>query len=296
MNTRFLATLRAVAHHGSLAGAARQLNLATASVSDQIGALEKELDAPLLIRRGRNVVLTEAGQAALGPAAEILAKVDELRHSVRLGELSGQLRVGSIGTALVSLMPSALRLMAERHPRIALKVVPGTSAHLYRTLERGDLDCTLIVRPHFPLPKSLFWWEIRREPLTLFAPSSLPGDTAEALLRAAPLIRMDRDAWTGRLVTEYLADAGIPTRDLFELDGAEAIVNVVAQGLGVTLLPDWGVRPPAGTSIRKLVVGDDRYARSVGLLSARGPSEGLARALAAVLKEALARVQGNAAA
>ena len=60
MNTRFLATLRAVAQHGSLAGAGRQLNLATASVSDHIRALEKELNTILLIRRGRKVVLTEA--------------------------------------------------------------------------------------------------------------------------------------------------------------------------------------------------------------------------------------------
>lgn len=294
MNTRFLATLRAVAHHGSLAGAARQLNLATASVSDQIRALEKELNTTLLIRRGRNVVLTEAGQVALGPAADILLKVDELKHLVQLGELSGHLRVGSIATALISIMPPTLRLMAERHPRILLKVVPGTSTHLYRTLERGDLDCALIVRPHFPLPKSLFWSEIRREPLTFISPSNLPGDTAEDLLRTAPFIRMDREAWTGRLINEYLADADISTRDLFEMDAAEAIISLVAQGLGVTLLPDYGIRPPLGRSIRKLAVGDDRYARSVGLLSGRGPSEGLARALATAMREGLAQAQESA--
>jgi DNA-binding transcriptional LysR family regulator len=287
MNTRFLATLRAVAQHGSLAGAGRQLNLGTASVSDHIRALEKELNAPLLIRRGRNVVLTEAGQAALGPAAEVLLKVDELKRLVQIGELSGHLRVGSIATGLISIIPPALRVMADRHPRILLKVVPGTSAHLYRTLERGDLDCALIVRPHFPLPKGLFWSEIRREPLTLIAPGDLPGDAAEDLLRTVPLIRMDRDAWTGRLITEYLADADISTRDLFELDAAEAIVNLVAQGLGVALLPDYGICPPLGRRIRKLVVGDDRYARSVGLLSGRGPSEELVRALATAMEEGL---------
>ena len=291
MNTRFLATLRAVAHHGSLAGAARQLNLAAASVSDHIRALEKELNATLLIRRGRNVALTEAGQVVLGPAADILLKVDELRQLVQLGELSGHLCVGSIATALISIMPSALRLMAERHPRILLKVVPGTSAHLYRTLERGDLDCALIVHPPFPLSKSLFWCEIRREPLTVISPGDLPGDTAEDLLRTAPLIRMDRDAWTGRLINEYLADADISTRDLFEMDAAEAIINLVSQGLGVTLLPDYGIRPPLGRSIRKLAVGGDRYARSVGLLSRRGPSEGLARALATAMEEGLATAQ-----
>ena len=291
MNTRFLATLRAVAQHGSLAGAARQLNLGTASVSDHIRALEKELNTTLLIRRGRNIVLTDAGQAALGPATGILLKVDELKRLVQRGELSGHLRVGSIATALISIMPSALRVMADRHPRILLKVVPGTSAHLYRILERRDLDCALIVRPHFPLPKSLFWYEVRREPLTLISPRNLPGDTAEDLLRTAPFIRMDRDAWTGRLINEYLADADISTRDLFEMDAAEANINLVSQGLGVTLLPDYGIRPPLGRSIRKLAVGGDRYARSIGLLFGRGPSEGLARALATAMEDGLAMAQ-----
>src|SRR3954470_10261629 len=132
MNTRFLATLRAVAHHGSLAGAARQLNLATASVSDHIRALEKELNTTLLIRRGRNVALTEAGQVALGPAVDILLRADELKHLVQLGALSSHLRVGSIATELISIIPPALRLMAERHPRLLLKIAPGTSLHLYR--------------------------------------------------------------------------------------------------------------------------------------------------------------------
>ncbi len=117
----------------------------------------------------------------------------------------------------------------------------------------------------------------------------------EDLLRTAPLIRMDRDAWTGRLINEYLADANISTRDLFEMDAAEAIINLVAQGLGVTLLPDYGIRPPLGRSIRKLAVEDDDYARVVGLLSRRGPSEGLARALATATEEASAKAQESAA-
>ena len=97
----------------------------------------------------------------------------------------------------------------------------------------------------------------------------------EELLRAAPLIRLDREVWTGRLVTSFLEDHGYAPRELFELDAHEGIVLLVAEGLGVALLPDSGLRPPEGKTIRKVPVENDRYARVVGLLIARGTREGL---------------------
>src|SRR5215218_2169171 len=280
MNTRFLATLRTVAETGSLAAAAWQMNLAVASVSEQIRALEKDLDAPLLARHGRGVALTRAGEAVVA-AGEVLARVDDLRHVAQFGQPSGLLRVGAIQSALLSIMPKALRAMATRYARVEIKVAPGTSSHLYRMLERGDLDCALTTRPHFALPKGLSWHQVRVDPLALVAPGDLAGDSVEELLRAAPLIRLDRQVWTGRLVTAFLEDRGLAPRELFELDAHEGIVLLVAEGLGVALLPDSGLRPPEGKTIRKLPVNDDRYSRVVGLISARGTREGLARILAA---------------
>ncbi len=283
MNTRFLATLCAVAEAGSLAAAARQLNLAVASVSEQVRTLERELGATLLTRHGRRVVLTQAGEAVVAAAGEVLARVDDLRRIARLDEPSGLLRVGAIPSALVSIMPPALRVMATRYPRVEIRVVPGTSSHLYRLLERGDLDCALSTRPHFALPKGLSWHAVRAEPLALIAPADLAGDSVEALLARAPLIRMDRTVWTGRLVTAFLEDHGLAPRELFELDAHEAIVLLVADGLGVALLPDWGFRAPGDRAIRRLPIADERYARVIGLVVARGSREGLAQLLAEAL-------------
>ena len=287
MNTRFLATFRAVAEAGSLAAAARRLSLANASVSEHVRALERELNATLLIRRGRGLVLTNAGQAVLEAAGEVLARVEDLRHRAQSGQPSGMLRVGSISTALITVMPAALRLMAERHPRIELKVLPGTSTQLYGMLERNDLDCALVAEPFFPLPKSLGWRELRREPLVLVTPPDMPGETVEEVLARAPLIRMDREAWTGRLVNAFLKDHGLQPRELFELDAQEAVVIMVAQGLGVSLLPDWGIAAPAGRALRKMPVGDGRYDRVLGLLSHRGPREALADAFSSALTQSL---------
>jgi DNA-binding transcriptional LysR family regulator len=285
MNTRFLATLCAVAETGSLAAAARQMNLAVASVSEQVRALEKDLGVPLLARRGRGVFLTPAGEAVVVAAGDVLTRIDDLRHRAHVGEPSGLLRVGAIPSALVSVLPKALRVMAMRYARVEIKVVPGTSSRLYRMLEQGDLDCALTTCPYFDLPKGMAWHQVRVDPLALIAPGDLAGDSVRELLRAAPLIRVDRQVWTGRLVTSFLEDHGFAPRELFELDAHEAIVLLVAEGLGVALLHDWGFRPRAGKTIRRLPIEGERYSRVIGLIIARHTREGLARILATALDE-----------
>jgi DNA-binding transcriptional LysR family regulator len=119
---------------------------------------------------------------------------------------------------MISLMPQALEEMARRHPRIDLKVLPGTSPHLYQRVEQGDLDCAIIVRPPFEISKTMAWHPIREEPLALLCAGDLASDTVEQLLLAAPFIRMDRNTWTGRIVTRFLVDRGIRVRELFEMD------------------------------------------------------------------------------
>jgi DNA-binding transcriptional LysR family regulator len=70
---------------------------------------------------------------------------------------------------------------------------------LYQRVEHGDLDCAIIAQPPFELPKIHVWYPIREEPLVLLCAGDLAGDTVEGLLLAEPFIRMDRNAWTGRI-------------------------------------------------------------------------------------------------
>ena len=81
MNTRFLSTFCVVADRGGLNAAARHLGLSSTSVAEQIKALERDLNAQLLSRHGRSVVLTEAGHAILPAAREVLGRIDEMSHT-----------------------------------------------------------------------------------------------------------------------------------------------------------------------------------------------------------------------
>lgn len=272
MNTRFLRTFCTVADRGSLAAAARHLGLANASVAEQIRALETELNTALVVRRGQGVALTDAGQAVLGAARQIVVQADHLRHLAQARRLTGRLRVGAISTALIAMMPAALRTLSQQHPDIEIKVVPGTSAGLLQMLETGEIDCALAVRPPFRLPKSLSWRLVRDEPLVMIAPSTTERQPVGTMLAGAPFIRMDRNAWTGQLVSRFLHDQRIAVRELFELDAPETIVILVAEGVGVSLLPDWGITPPVGRDIHMVPIADPKYARAVGVFGSRGPA------------------------
>src|SRR5439155_646313 len=84
-----------------------------------------------------------------------------------------------------------------------------------------------------------------------------------------PFIRLDRNLHAGRLVDAYLRKAGIQPRELFELDGIEAIAVMVDRGLGVAILPDWAPPWPEGLSLAKLPLPDRTFTRRIGLLWTR---------------------------
>jgi DNA-binding transcriptional LysR family regulator len=284
MNARFLATFCAVARFGSLNAAARHLGLSSATAGEQIKALEKDLNAPLLFRHGRGVALTEAGHAVLPAARDVLERIDELREIAQLSQPRGRLRVGAVSTAMIGILPPALQYMARHNPKIELNVYPGSSNHLYDQLEQGDLDCMLTGRPHFALPKTMTWYPVREEPLVLLCAADREGDDIARHLAAAPFIRLDRNAWTGQIVTRFLEDSAIRPKELFELDAPAAIVILVAQGVGVALLPDWGISEPTRFPIRRLPVGNPAYDRQFGLIGLRTARTRLIDLFAAALQ------------
>jgi DNA-binding transcriptional LysR family regulator len=270
LNTRFLSTLCAVADTGSLAGAARAIGLSSAAVAEQIQALERVLGVRLITRLGRAVSLTDEGRAVVGAGREILRRVADLTQVAQLGRLSGTLRIGAISTALMSIVPPTLRHMAKHHPEIALKIVPGTSSQLLSMLESGAIDCTITVRPAFEIAKEFGWHLIREEPLTLVCPAEFPFAGIEECLSSSPMISMYRNSPTGQIADRFLQDKKIVTKELFEIEAAEVILVLVSQGLGLSLLPDYGFTSSQDRRIRKVAVGDHAYRRPVGILYRRG--------------------------
>jgi DNA-binding transcriptional LysR family regulator len=269
MDTRFLESFVTVVDGGSMAEAARRLNLTPAAVAQRIRALESEIGARLLFRSGRNVRPTEAGAAIVGRARNFLGEVRDLKSIAANDRPSGELRLGAFHTALSGLFPDILMLMKEKYPQIEVSIMRGNSVDLYPKVLAGDLDAAMIAQPLFAIPKVCDWRVLRDEPLIVLTPASAPVRDPHSILASEPFIRLDRKSWAGQLIDGYLRRAGIRPRDRFELDSLEAIAAMVNRGLGVALVHDWAPPWPEGLSLRKLPVPDPSFTRHLGLIWTR---------------------------
>lgn len=266
MDTRFLESLVTVVEQGSIAEAARRLNLTPAAITQRIQALERELGTALLMRSGRTVRPTEAGARMVERGRGLLMEVRDLKaHAVDTG-MAGELRLGAVATALNGMLPDILAALARSYPRLTVHMVPGTSDYLLSQVQAGALDAAIIAEPDYGLAKTCGWRVLREEPLVVLAPRAMPGDDAHALLREQPYIRYDRNTYGGRIADRYLRAQDIQPTVRFELTSLSAIALLVDRGLGVALVPDWPPPWPEGLSLKKLPIADPSCVRRLGLL------------------------------
>ncbi|CAN4280641.1 LysR family transcriptional regulator [Pseudoxanthomonas sp. LjRoot125] len=269
MDTQFLNTFVVVADRGSMAAAARVLNITPAAVAQQIRTLERELGAPLIARAGRTVSLTEEGSRILQRARDLLRDVADMRSVANDSEVSGELRLGACPTALAGMLPDILARMVDAFPQINVYIRPGYSAELYRAVENGELDAALVLQAPYNLPKTCDWQLLREEPLVVIAPARMAGRDPHELLRSEPLIRYDRNQWGGRVADDYLRRAGIVPHERFELNGLNAIAVMVDRGLGVSLVPDWAKPWPEGLDLVRIPLPMPSEPRRIGMVWSR---------------------------
>lgn len=269
METQFLNTFITVADHGSMAAAARLLNITPAAVAQQIRTLEREIGATLIARVGRTVSVTEEGSRILQRSRDVLRNVADLRSVANESGVSGELRLGACPTALAGMLPDVLARMVETFPRINVFIKPGYSVDLYNDVEKGDLDAAVVLQAPFPLPKTCEWQLLREEPLIVLAPRALAGRDPHELLATEPLIRYDRNQWGGRQADDYLRAHGIVPRERFELNALNAIAVMVDRGLGVSLVPDWAKPWPEGLDLVRMPLPNPSEPRRIGIVWSR---------------------------
>lgn len=288
MDTKFLETYLLVVDTGSIAAAARRLNITSAAVAQRIRGLEDELGFPLIMRSGRTVSTTEAGAAIVGRVREFLSQIRDLK-TLPGNKIAGELHIGAVSSTITGFLPEILSRLTAKHSGVDVYVVPGSSAILYQQVLTGELDAAIITRPPFDLPKTCDWQVFYKEPLVLLKPSSLKGDDIKTLLTTQPYIRYDAKAWGGLLVENYIRKIGVRPKVRYDLDALDAIAVLVDRGLGITIVPNWPPPWPAGLSLVRLPVGDSGFDRHVGMVWTRANPR--LRLVRAILDEAGTRAR-----
>lgn len=282
---RELRTLVAVAREGTFAAAGQKIGLTQAAVSAQMQRLEAELGFALFDREGRTARLNTMGEQILAQAQEVIRLYENLSTSAAGPAATGRVTVGAIASVQRSILPEALAEFYRRCPECRTRVIPGLSMDLLNLVDAGDIDVAAIIRPPFALQSDLRWTTLAREPFRLIVPRHVKGDDWAALLSREPFIRYDRASFGGRQVDRFLRRMHCTVRDLCELDELDAIVSLVANGVGVALAPQTSSWRRWPAKVRAIDLGAHTFHRDIGLVHrAPGTLHEPARVLVQVLE------------
>lgn len=267
---RTFKTFLAVARHGTFAAAGNEIGLTAAAVGLQMRALEEELDLVLFDRAPRSVVLNAAGRNVVPEIEELVLRYEALAAGVDSDELSGTVVMGALVSALMGAFADALWSVKRDHPRLKVRLFAGMSSDFAHKVEHGELDAAVVTQAPRQLPASLVWTPLYVEPMVLIVPRKphfeLPENPLE-ILRRTPFIRFDRHTWTGYLVKDVLSQCNVTACDEMELNSVEAIVEIVRQGFGISIVPQLAnVHWARDNSLRVISLPGIRVDRHVGLL------------------------------
>ncbi|MER7834175.1 MULTISPECIES: hydrogen peroxide-inducible genes activator [unclassified Streptomyces] len=295
-----LAQLRAfaaVAEHLHFRDAAAAIGMSQPALSGAVSALEEALGVQLLERTTRKVLLSPAGERLAVRAKAVLDAVGELLEEAEAvrAPFTGVLRLGVIPTVAPYLLPTVLRLVHDRYPELDLQVHEEQTYSLLEGLSSGRLDVLLLAVPlGVPGVTELPLFD---EDFVLVTPDDHPlggrTDIPRDALRELHLLLLDE----GHCLRDQALDI---CREAGRTDGAavtttaaglSTLVQLVAGGLGVTLLPRTAVKVETGRN-PSLVTGyfaDPAPSRRVALAMRTGAARAAEfQELAEALRGALA--------
>lgn len=243
LNLHHLRLFRAVARDGTLTGAARALNLSQSALSTQIRALEAALGHALFERRGRGLVLTEAGRIALDHAEAIFRTAEDLSATLRHGALSRRvLRVGALATLSRNFQIGFLAPLIGR-PDVEVVLRSGPQADLLRGLGALSLDVVLTnLAPARDAASPYLLHPLDEQPLSLVGPAAHAGRGLADLLGSEPLVLPTPEAAPRASFDALLTRLGVVPRIAAEADDMAMLRLLVRAGAGLAVIPPIVVR------------------------------------------------------
>jgi LysR family transcriptional activator of nhaA len=251
LNLHHLRLFRAVALDGTLTGAARQLRLSQSALSSQLRTLEASLGHALFERRGRGLVLTEAGRIALDHAESIFRTAADLTATLsESGRVRRALRVGALATLSRNFQIQFLRPLIGRED-IEVVLRSGSQAELLRGLEGLAFD--VVLTNLAPARDAVSPWLIHRldeQPVSLIGSRARVGDpprTLTDLLSTEPLIVPTADTAIRAAFDALMARLRISPSIAAEADDMAMLRLLAREDAGLAVLPSIVVRDELAT-------------------------------------------------
>jgi DNA-binding transcriptional LysR family regulator len=231
-----LRVIDAVARHGSVTAAAKELHYSQPSVSHHLARLEAETGAQLLQRIGRGIRLTDAGRLLADRAAEILGRIEaaDAELAAHVGLTTGRVRLAGFASAIGALVPRAVATLAREHPGLQVSLIDTHPPEALDLLRAGKIDVALIFRydESEPEPDGVHLHHVLDDPIYLLTPRR--GATMAALRDATWIAGCER---CRSHLLALCAGEGYEPQIGYTSDDMVVMQALVAAGLGVTTIP-----------------------------------------------------------
>jgi DNA-binding transcriptional LysR family regulator len=223
--------------------AARHLNLSQPSVSAQVQSLERQLGAQLFHRAGRRISLTEAGQALLPLAREMVQLSIDIEETMAslAGTAVGHLKIGCSTAVGRYTLPRLVARFREQHPQVQVTCSVMTRRSTLEALLEGRLHLAVTSAREFS--KEIEYRHLTTDPIVLIIPADHPwasrGQIKPQELLEENLILREKTAGTRRALEDGLAEHGIHTdqlRTVMVMGSSEAIRTAVEERIGVAFI------------------------------------------------------------
>lgn len=289
MDLRQLTALVAIADHGSFSAAARALYTVQSNVSGHIARLEKELGVTLVDRHRGG--LTDDGLVVVERARRVLHELEDIAADMasRGDAVTGDARLGSIGTTARWLLPQLLTQVERTHPGVHVTVHEGNTTALVPRVLSGLLDAAVV---HLPVDEAdLTVTPLFAEDLVVLAHTRHPLAQHESIglaeLAATPLLLPPTGTVMRRVIDRAAIAVGSQLVAQAEIDGVRLLASLAFEGYGASIVPSTAIPRWLKGDFRRITV-PELPRRVVGWVQRRRPAPSApTRALGEVLRDVI---------
>jgi LysR family transcriptional regulator for metE and metH len=265
LEIRHLQLVKAIAEEGGVTRAGRRLNLTQSALSHQLRDVEERLGVRFFDRIGKRMVLTVAGERLLRSARTVLEELDRAEQEIRrdASREGGRLRLTTQCNTVYHWLPSRLRIFQRAHPDVGLEVVAGATPDPLPSLLDGTIDLAIVYRFRRD-PRLAYRTLFRDEQVVVMKPGHpLARRSFLAAADFAPehLIVYSIPRERNLVFREVLIPAGVTPARVTHIQLTEGIVELVKEGLGISVLPGWAVAPQVerGELVARPLTSGGRY-------------------------------------
>lgn len=246
LNLEWLETFTTVIRLGSFSGAANQLNVSQPAVSQHMRQLEHHLGVRLAERSGKILRPTPAGTLLLEKITQIQQLLDETHQVIAdyTDDVVGHILLGTGATACIHLLPALLHQLRCDYPRLTVGVRTGNTRDIVQAVLDNRIDAGLVALP--VTGHALDIIPVLEEELVAISSTPMGGKPISPdLLQAHPLILFEQGSSTRTLIERWFATHHLCAAPVMELGSIEAIKEMVAAGLGNSIVPRMSVKHTA---------------------------------------------------